>query len=82
MENIDIDWESLLNAYTNPPKQKKSEQGQWLKSKNLRSNQRICSNCKNVVRQPSYDPNEYTLYPYCSYCGAKMEGGTNNAESV
>lgn len=78
MENIDIDWESLLNAYTNPSKQKKSKQKQWLKAKNLRPNQRICSNCRNVVSQPSYDPNEYTLYPYCPYCGKKKDGGESN----
>lgn len=49
--------------------------GQWLNSKMLHPRQRICSICKNVVRQPSYDPNEYTLYPHCPYCTAKMDGG-------
>ena len=46
--------------------------GKWLNSTMLQSNQRICSVCKSTVRQPSYDRGEYTLYPYCPYCTAKM----------
>lgn len=53
--------------------------GEWLESKKmLRSNQRVCSTCSNTVRQSSYDRKEYTPYPYCPYCGAKMDGGADD----
>lgn len=72
-----FDWDKAKQALASVPAADVAPvvHGQWLNSKMLHPSQRICSVCKNVVRQPSYDPNEYTLYPHCPYCTAKMDGG-------
>ena len=49
--------------------------GRWLKPHWALSRQRVCSVCHNTVRMPSFDSGEYTEYPGCPWCLAKMDGG-------
>ena len=49
--------------------------GRWLKPHWALGRQRVCSVCHNTVRMPSFDSGEYTEYPGCPWCLAKMDGG-------
>lgn len=48
--------------------------GRWLKPHWALGRQRVCSVCHNTVRMPSVDSGEYTEYPGCPWCLAKMDG--------
>ena len=49
--------------------------GRWLKPHWTLCRQRVCSVCHNTVRMPSFfDLGQYTEYPGCPWCLAKMDG--------